>query len=132
VVLVVLSKQHGELCCRAVEELSTAFATARTWQTAALQCTAHVSACFPLLLPPGGVRGGWDNLLAIIPGGSSTPLLPKVWFVTTAGHQQHISATTLSVVPGVADALLQPVDGYVAFVCNTGLCFCRIPLTATA
>ena len=25
----------------------------------------------------GGVRGGWDNLLAIIPGGSSTPVLPK-------------------------------------------------------
>ncbi|HPQ51555.1 MAG TPA: NADH-quinone oxidoreductase subunit NuoF, partial [Alphaproteobacteria bacterium] len=25
----------------------------------------------------GGVRGGWDNLLAIIPGGSSTPLLPR-------------------------------------------------------
>jgi NADH-quinone oxidoreductase subunit F len=25
----------------------------------------------------GGVRGGWDNLLAVIPGGSSTPLLPK-------------------------------------------------------
>ncbi|MBI1327794.1 MAG: NADH-quinone oxidoreductase subunit NuoF [Alphaproteobacteria bacterium] len=25
----------------------------------------------------GGVRGGWDNVLAIIPGGSSTPLLPK-------------------------------------------------------
>jgi len=25
----------------------------------------------------GGVRGGWDNLLAIIPGGSSTPILPK-------------------------------------------------------
>lgn len=25
----------------------------------------------------GGVRGGWDNLLAIIPGGSSTPLIPK-------------------------------------------------------
>jgi NADH:ubiquinone oxidoreductase subunit F (NADH-binding) len=30
-----------------------------------------------LLLLPGGVRGGWDNLLAIIPGGSSVPLLPK-------------------------------------------------------
>lgn len=31
-------------------------------------------------VPPslaGGVRGGWDNLLAVIPGGSSTPLLPK-------------------------------------------------------
>ena len=25
----------------------------------------------------GGVRGGWDNLLAVIPGGSSTPLLPR-------------------------------------------------------
>jgi NADH-quinone oxidoreductase subunit F len=25
----------------------------------------------------GGVRGGWDNLKAIIPGGSSTPLIPK-------------------------------------------------------
>jgi len=25
----------------------------------------------------GGVRGGWDNLKAVIPGGSSTPLIPK-------------------------------------------------------
>jgi NADH-quinone oxidoreductase subunit F len=25
----------------------------------------------------GGVRGGWDNLLAVIPGGASMPLLPK-------------------------------------------------------
>lgn len=25
----------------------------------------------------GGVRGGWNNLLAIIPGGSSVPVLPK-------------------------------------------------------
>ena len=25
----------------------------------------------------GGIIGGWDNLLAVIPGGSSTPLLPK-------------------------------------------------------
>ena len=24
----------------------------------------------------GGVRGGWDNLLGIIPGGSSVPVLP--------------------------------------------------------
>src|SRR3712207_4619923 len=24
----------------------------------------------------GGVRGGWDNLLAVIPGGSSVPLVP--------------------------------------------------------
>jgi NADH-quinone oxidoreductase subunit F len=26
----------------------------------------------------GGVRGGWDNLLAIIPGGASMPLIPAV------------------------------------------------------
>ncbi len=26
----------------------------------------------------GGVRGGWDNLLCVIPGGSSTPLIPKL------------------------------------------------------
>lgn len=25
----------------------------------------------------GGVRGGWDNLLGVIPGGSSVPILPK-------------------------------------------------------
>ncbi|HVE05523.1 MAG TPA: NADH-quinone oxidoreductase subunit NuoF, partial [Rhizomicrobium sp.] len=25
----------------------------------------------------GGVRGGWDNLLAVIPGGASCPLIPK-------------------------------------------------------
>jgi len=25
----------------------------------------------------GGVTGGWDNLLAVIPGGSSVPMLPK-------------------------------------------------------
>jgi len=25
----------------------------------------------------GGVRGGWDNLLAVIPGGSSVPRMPK-------------------------------------------------------
>ncbi len=25
----------------------------------------------------GGIRGGWDNLLAVLPGGSSTPVIPK-------------------------------------------------------
>ena len=39
----------------------------------------------------GGVRGGWDNLLAVIPGGSSMPLVP-------AGHDQ-------------ADSLLMDFDG---------------------
>jgi NADH-quinone oxidoreductase subunit F len=39
----------------------------------------------------GGVRGGWDNLLAVIPGGSSMPLIP-------AGPDQ-------------ADTLLMDFDG---------------------
>ena len=39
----------------------------------------------------GGVRGGWDNLLAVIPGGSSVPLVP-------AGPDQ-------------ADTLLMDFDG---------------------
>ena len=30
-----------------------------------------------LELHAGGVIGGWDNLLAVIPGGSSTPLIPN-------------------------------------------------------
>ena len=34
----------------------------------------------------GGVRGGWDNLLAIIPGGSSVPMLPKK-ICDTVGRQ---------------------------------------------
>lgn len=25
----------------------------------------------------GGIRGGWDNLLGIIPGGCSVPVIPK-------------------------------------------------------
>jgi NADH-quinone oxidoreductase subunit F len=29
-----------------------------------------------IALHGGGVRGGWDNLLAVIPGGSSVPLVP--------------------------------------------------------
>jgi NADH-quinone oxidoreductase subunit F len=39
----------------------------------------------------GGVRGGWDNLLAVIPGGSSMPMVP-------AGRDQ-------------ADTLLMDFDG---------------------
>lgn len=29
------------------------------------------------MISAGGVRGGWDNLLCVIPGGSSTPLIPR-------------------------------------------------------
>ena len=31
----------------------------------------------------GGVRGGWDNLLAVIPGGASVPLPAGVACATT-------------------------------------------------
>lgn len=34
--------------------------------------------CVPVgVTAAGGVRGGWDNLLGVIPGGSSTPLIPR-------------------------------------------------------
>nr|XP_054760173.1 NADH dehydrogenase [ubiquinone] flavoprotein 1, mitochondrial-like [Lytechinus pictus] len=44
-------------------------------------CTVEESMSIPLKVliekHAGGVEGGWDNLLAVIPGGSSTPLIPK-------------------------------------------------------
>tara|TARA_R110000868_G_scaffold16933_2_gene75051 strand:- start:1981 stop:3285 length:1305 start_codon:yes stop_codon:yes gene_type:complete len=44
-------------------------------------CTVEESMSIPLreLIEKhcGGVRGGWDNLLAVIPGGSSVPLMTK-------------------------------------------------------
>lgn len=34
--------------------------------------------CVPVgVTAAGGVRGGWDNLLGVIPGGSSTPIIPR-------------------------------------------------------
>jgi NADH-quinone oxidoreductase subunit F len=32
----------------------------------------------------GGIRGGWDNLLAVIPGGSSVPLVPAAQIMDAA------------------------------------------------
>lgn len=44
-------------------------------------CTVEDTMSIPLKVliekHAGGVRGGWDNLLAIVPGGSSVPMLPK-------------------------------------------------------
>lgn len=44
-------------------------------------CTVEESMSIPLReiieKHAGGVRGGWDNLLAVIPGGSSVPVIPK-------------------------------------------------------
>ncbi|XP_031623244.1 NADH dehydrogenase [ubiquinone] flavoprotein 1, mitochondrial-like [Contarinia nasturtii] len=44
-------------------------------------CTVEEEMSIPLKLliekHAGGVTGGWDNLLGVIPGGSSTPIIPK-------------------------------------------------------
>uniref|UniRef100_A0A7R8VG39 NADH dehydrogenase [ubiquinone] flavoprotein 1, mitochondrial n=1 Tax=Timema douglasi TaxID=61478 RepID=A0A7R8VG39_TIMDO len=49
-------------------------------------CTVEEEMSIPLKelieIHAGGVTGGWDNLLAIIPGGSSTPLIPKQYIIT--------------------------------------------------
>ena len=50
----------------------------------AVQCGrgyGHPTSASCLETHAGGVRGGWDNLLAVIPGGSSMPLVPagKDW-----------------------------------------------------
>ena len=44
----------------------------------------------------GGVRGGWDNLLAVIPGGSSVPPLPKTFVRSPDGF--YLSCCKLKVV----------------------------------
>ena len=31
----------------------------------------------------GGIRGGWDNLLAVIPGGSSVRMVPAAQIIDT-------------------------------------------------
>ena len=44
-------------------------------------CTVEEEMSIPLKdlikIHAGDVIGGWDNLLCVIPGGSSTPLIPK-------------------------------------------------------
>lgn len=55
-------------------------------------CTVEEEMSIPLKelieLHAGGVCGGWDNLLAVIPGGSSTPLIPKRYTVNC--HKEKI------------------------------------------
>ena len=43
------------------------------------QCNLEMSIPLKMLIEThaGGVVGGWENLKAVIPGGSSMPLLPK-------------------------------------------------------
>ena len=37
----------------------------------------------------GGVIGGWENLQAVIPGGSSMPLLPKKYVIQSQWTLTH-------------------------------------------
>ena len=43
----------------------------------------------------GGVRGGWSNLQGIIPGGSSTPIIPQRFVWRTCGLLRARGLTTL-------------------------------------
>lgn len=67
----------------------------------------------------GGVIGGWDNLLGVIPGGSSTPIIPKrsvaehivntrAMFGRNCMHNFYLSKTFLCVF-----AVLYGFDSYV-------------------
>ena len=60
----------------------------------------------------GGVRGGWDNLLAIIPGGSSMPLLPaslcqdlKMDFDGLAQHKSALGTAAMIVMDKSTDII---------------------------
>ena len=48
----------------------------------------------------GGVRGGWDNLKAVIPGGSSTPILPKELCETVLMDYESLKASGSSLGTG--------------------------------
>ncbi|MFM9941912.1 MAG: NADH-quinone oxidoreductase subunit NuoF [Hyphomicrobiaceae bacterium] len=60
----------------------------------------------------GGVRGGWDNLLAVIPGGSSMPLLPaslcqdlKMDFDGLAQHKSALGTAAVIVMDKSTDII---------------------------
>ncbi len=60
----------------------------------------------------GGIRGGWDNLMAIIPGGSSVPLLPAsecddldMDFDTLRGKQSGLGTAAVIVLDKSADVV---------------------------
>jgi NADH:ubiquinone oxidoreductase subunit F (NADH-binding) len=59
----------------------------------------------------GGVRGGWDNLLGIIPGGASVPVLPKnlcetVLYVSETHLQNSLSETSSPKSPVLKNFLI--------------------------
>uniref|UniRef100_A0A8C4VGM3 NADH dehydrogenase [ubiquinone] flavoprotein 1, mitochondrial n=1 Tax=Gopherus evgoodei TaxID=1825980 RepID=A0A8C4VGM3_9SAUR len=64
--------------CRRGGAWFASFGRERNSGTKLFNISGHVNTpCTLIEKHAGGVRGGWDNLLAVIPGGSSTPLIPK-------------------------------------------------------
>ena len=55
----------------------------------------------------GGIRGGWDNLLAVIPGGSSVPLVPAA---RDHGLRRWISTGCKAVGSGLGTAAVIVMD----------------------
>ncbi|MGR4000987.1 MAG: NADH-quinone oxidoreductase subunit NuoF [Alphaproteobacteria bacterium] len=60
----------------------------------------------------GGVRGGWDNLQAVVPGGSSMPVLPKsicddltMDFDTLASHKSGLGTAAVIVMDKSVDVV---------------------------
>lgn len=69
----------------------------------------------------GGVRGGWDNLLEIIPGGSSVLLIPKsvcdyvlMDFDALKAANTGLGTTAVIVMDKSTDIVMQ-LQGYLAF-----------------
>jgi NADH dehydrogenase (ubiquinone) flavoprotein 1 len=67
-----------------------------------------------------GVVGGWDNLLAVIPGGSSTPMIPRKYVFFIVPFLQEISVDVFfKLIFRVCDDVLMDFDALVA--AQTGL-----------
>ncbi len=56
----------------------------------------------------GGIRGGWDNLKAVIPGGSSVPMIPGAQMRDALQDFDYLRAqrSGLGTAAGVARSLL--------------------------
>lgn len=70
----------------------------------------------------GDVTGGWDNLLAIIPGGSSTPLIPKQYVLHTFRKKESRDCTFSNPIFScrVCEDVLMDFDGLVAAQTSLG------------
>jgi len=63
----------------------------------------------------GGVRGGWDNLLAVIPGGSSTPCLPASTCIDSLVAQKSGLGTAALIVMDKSTDIVRAIARLSAF-----------------